>query len=56
MSKWYEEAVFYHIYPLGLTGAPKYNTEDRSPLKGFGTLDCTYEGVRGDCPLYRPPV
>lgn len=27
MSKWYEEAVFYHIYPLGLTGAPKYNTE-----------------------------
>ncbi len=28
MSKWYEEAVFYHIYPLGLTGAPKYNTEE----------------------------
>jgi len=27
VSKWYEEAVFYHIYPLGLTGAPKYNTE-----------------------------
>lgn len=22
---WYEEAVFYHIYPLGLTGAPKEN-------------------------------
>ena len=22
---WYEEAVFYHIYPLGLTGAPKQN-------------------------------
>ena len=22
---WYEEAVFYHIYPLGLTGAPKRN-------------------------------
>ena len=20
---WYDEAVFYHIYPLGLTGAPK---------------------------------
>lgn len=27
MSKWYNEAVFYHIYPLGLTGAPKENTE-----------------------------
>lgn len=22
---WYEEAVFYHIYPLGLLGAPEYN-------------------------------
>lgn len=23
---WYEEAIFYHIYPLGLTGAPKQNS------------------------------
>lgn len=23
---WYDEAVFYHIYPLGLTGAQKQNT------------------------------
>ena len=22
---WYDEAVFYHIYPLGITGAPKQN-------------------------------
>ncbi len=22
---WYDEAVFYHIYPLGLTGAPRLN-------------------------------
>ena len=22
---WYDEAIFYHIYPLGLTGAPKHN-------------------------------
>ena len=22
---WYEEAVFYHIYPLGLLGAPEMN-------------------------------
>lgn len=22
---WYEEAIFYHIYPLGLTGAPLHN-------------------------------
>lgn len=25
MSAWYEEAVFYHIYPLGLLGAPRAN-------------------------------
>ena len=23
---WYDEAVFYHIYPLGLTGAPRQNS------------------------------
>lgn len=23
---WYDEAVFYHIYPLGMTGAPKHNS------------------------------
>lgn len=25
MSKWYEEAVFYHMYPLGMVGASKRN-------------------------------
>lgn len=25
MNKWYEESVFYHIYPLGLCGAPEKN-------------------------------
>ena len=28
MAKWYEKAIFYHIYPLGLLGAPKTHTED----------------------------
>ena len=23
---WYDEAIFYHIYPLGLCDAPKENT------------------------------
>ncbi len=23
---WYDEAIFYHIYPLGMTGAPKNNS------------------------------
>ena len=25
---WYDEAEFYHIYPLGLTGAPKANQQE----------------------------
>ncbi|MEE1115064.1 MAG: alpha-amylase family glycosyl hydrolase [Eubacterium sp.] len=25
MAKWYEEAEFYHIYPIGLLGAPRRN-------------------------------
>lgn len=27
MSKWFEEAVFYHMYPIGMTGAPRQNHE-----------------------------
>lgn len=27
MGKWYEEAVFYHMYPIGMSGAPRQNTE-----------------------------
>ena len=26
---WYDEAIFYHIYPLGLTGAPKENSYEQ---------------------------
>ncbi len=34
---WYEEAVFYHIYPLGLTGAPKQNLYGE-PVHRLNTL------------------
>ena len=27
MGHWIDNAVFYHIYPLGFCGAPEYNTE-----------------------------
>jgi cyclomaltodextrinase len=37
MSKWYERGVFYHIYPLGLVGAPKENRES-SVTDRFGQL------------------
>lgn len=26
MTTWYEKGIFYHMYPLGMTGAPKQNT------------------------------
>ena len=34
---WYNEATFYHIYPLGLTGAPKEN-DDGTPVHRLNTL------------------
>ena len=34
---WYNEAVFYHIYPLGLTGAPKQNAYEE-PVHRLNTL------------------
>lgn len=34
---WYDEAVFYHIYPLGLTGAPKLNSYEK-PVHRLNTL------------------
>ena len=34
---WYDEAIFYHIYPLGLTGAPKENSYS-TPEHRFNTL------------------
>lgn len=34
---WYDEAVFYHIYPLGMTGAPKQNSYEE-PVHRLNTL------------------
>ena len=34
---WYDEAIFYHIYPLGMTGAPKQNTYE-APVSRLNTL------------------
>lgn len=34
---WYDEAAFYHIYPLGLTGAPKENSYGE-PVHRLNTL------------------
>ena len=34
---WYTEAIFYHIYPLGMTGAPKENSYTE-PVSRLNTL------------------
>lgn len=34
---WYDEAIFYHIYPLGLTGAPRENSYTE-PVHRLNTL------------------
>ncbi len=38
MSTWYEQAIFYHMYPLGMTGAPKTN-EQTEVTDRFKELD-----------------
>ena len=38
MSTWYDRAVFYHIYPLGLTGAPKQNPPEEPAVRRFDEL------------------
>ena len=36
---WYNEAIFYHIYPLGLTGAPAQN-DYGAPAHRLNTFCC----------------
>lgn len=38
MGKWFEEAVFYHMYPIGMTGAPRRN-EQAEVTHRFETLN-----------------
>lgn len=30
VTNWVNESIFYHIYPLGLTGAPRYNEGEKT--------------------------
>ncbi|MBR3328089.1 MAG: maltodextrin glucosidase [Atopobiaceae bacterium] len=54
---WYDEAVFYHIYPLGLTGAPKQN-DYGEPVHRLNTLLPWIEHIRrlGFTALYIGPL
>ena len=54
---WYNEAVFYHIYPLGLTGAPKQN-EYGEPVHRLNILLPWIDHIReiGCTALYIGPL
>ena len=54
---WYDSAVFYHIYPLGLTGAPEKNAYS-APVSRLRTLWPWVEHIRelGCNALYIGPL
>lgn len=39
MTAWYDKAIFYHMYPLGMTGAPFANPYPASDETADGTWD-----------------
>ena len=57
MMKWYDQAVFYHIYPLGLTGAPKQN-DYGEPVHRLNTLLPWVDHIKeiGGSALYIGPL
>ena len=54
---WYDEAVFYHIYPLGLAGAPKQN-DHGEPVHRLNTLLPWVDHIKeiGGSALYIGPL
>lgn len=54
---WYDEAVFYHIYPLGLAGAPKQN-DYGEPVHRLNTLLPWVDHIKEICgsALYIGPL
>ena len=57
MSTWYERGVFYHMYPLGMTGAPKHN-DATEVTNRFKELDKWIPHIRslGCSAIYIVPV
>src|SRR5699024_6872427 len=57
MHTWYEKAVFYHMYPLGMTGAPKQNTQEE-PSRRFEELNQWIPHIRslGCTAIYIGPL
>ena len=53
---WYNEAIFYHIYPLGLTGAPAQN-DYGAPAHRLNTLLPWIDHIQKiGCTVYRSVI
>jgi len=47
MAHWSEDAIFYHIYPLGLTGAPQRNDFTAPPVQRLDQLHGWVDHIAG---------
>jgi glycosidase len=58
MDNWTESAIFYHIYPLGLCGAPLENDFSAAPVERLNRLDAWLDPIQalGANALYLGPV
>ena len=47
MSVWYDTSVFYHMYPLGMTGAPRDHHPSSAPdVCRFSQLEAWIPHIR----------
>lgn len=58
MSEWFQDAIFYHIYPLGALGAPVWNDFSVGPVSRLQNLDpwVSYLQELGISALYIGPL
>ena len=46
-THWAQDAIFYHIYPLGLCGAPEYNDFNMPPTPRLAQLHGWLDHIQG---------
>ncbi len=47
MYQWFSDAIFYHIYPLGLCGAPHHNNFQSTPVPRLEQIHGWLEHIQG---------
>src|SRR5512137_2992752 len=47
MEHWAQDAVFYHMFPLGLCGAPEKNDHQSTPVDRLDALHPWLDHIRG---------